>query len=151
MRQLLLAAGTLALTACASTPGVYSAPKSSSAHAVISINNQIEVNDDASDSGWTMPGMETENRYETMLFQIDGNKITEVGGVQKVRVAPGQHQVQVMVDNGLIPLSGDVKGNFVEAHQYAIRVSLDKQDDNRYQATLVDEAAANKVMDQVRF
>ncbi len=155
MRKLLIVMAALMLTACAHVPGKYSAPSASDAHAVITVENHLNESVKKQVKGWHIPGMaELAGGYKTSLFQIDGNKITKVGGVQQVRVTPGEHQVRVMVDDGLIPLSGDVKGNFAAGHTYSVEVfhaDKNKKDKNRYQAKLVDQANASDVIDTVRF
>jgi hypothetical protein len=152
MRKLIVAACALLLAACAHVPGKYSAPSESDAHALVKVQNHIADGDSQKQAGWQMPGMgATGGSYKTMLFQVDGNKITEVGGVQQILVEPGEHTVQVVVDDGLIPLNGDVKGTFVQGHTYDINVYKDEQKDTRYRADLVDEADAAKVMSQARF
>lgn len=141
----------LALTACAAVPGKYSEPAAKKAHATIKVQNKIADDGGQAQSGWQMPGMETGSSYKTMLFQVDGKKIVEVGGVQQVRVKPGDHEIQVMVDDGLIPLKGDLKGNFVEARTYDINIVREERGEQRYRADLVDEADSSTVLDQARF
>lgn len=145
----LMVAATLA--ACAAVPGKYSEPVAKKSHAVVKVQNKIANDASQAQGGWQMPGMESGGNYKTMLFQVDGKKITEVGGVQEVRVKPGNHEIQVMVDDGLIPLKGDLKGNFVEAHTYDINIVREEHDEHRYRADLVDEADSSNVIDQARF
>lgn len=152
MRKLIVAACALMLAACAHVPGKYSAPDMDDVHALIKVENHLNDATKQSQTGWQMPGMDAiGGNYKTMLFQVDGDKITQVGGVQEVRIEPGLHQVQVMVDDGLIPLSGEVTATFVEKHNYDIKVYHDEQGSKRYRADLVDEAAADKVINQARF
>lgn len=152
MRKLMVAACALMLAACAHVPGKYSAPDMDDAHALIKVENHLNDASKQSQSGWQMPGVaDVGGSYKVMLFQVDGDKITQVGGVQEVRVEPGLHQVQVMVDDGLIPLSGDVSGTFGVQHNYVIKVYHDEQGNKRYRADLVDQASPAQVMSQARF
>lgn len=151
MRRLLIVVAALILTACASVPGKYSAPEAGDSHALIKAVSKLNQSATQAKSGWQMPGMAAGTNYNVILFQVDGNKITKVGGVKEVRVEPGKHQVQVLVDNGLIPLSGDLSGQFKEGHVYDVNVYSDDQGKFRYRAELVDENAPSDVVDKVRF
>src|SRR3546814_1093303 len=122
------------------------------AHALIKVENHLNDAAKQAQGGWQMPGVAAMGvSYKTMLFQIDGDKITQVGGVQEVRVEPGPHQVQVMVDDGLIPLSGDVTATFAQGHTYGIKVYHDEQANQRNRADLVDQASPAQVINQARF
>lgn len=152
MRKLTVAVCALMLAACANVPGKYSAPSEKSAHALVKVENHLNDGAKQEQAGWQMPGMDAiGGSFKTMLFQVDGDKITKVGGVQEIRVKPGLHQIQVMVDDGLIPLSGDVTGTFVEKHAYDVKVYHDEQGNKRYRADLVDEASPADVINQARF
>lgn len=148
MRKLMVALLALTLVACASM-GKYSQPKETSSHALVKVESHL--GEAGQQGGWQMPGMEAGDGYKVMLFLVDGDKITAVGGVPEVRVKPGLHSIQVMVDDNLIPLSGDVNGTFVEGHVYAVRIYKDEQGDKRYRADLVDQATPDAVMGQARF
>src|SRR3546814_12598785 len=100
MRKLMIAACALMLAACAHVPGKYSSPDMGDAHALIKVENHLNDAAKQAQGGWQMPGVAAMgDSYKTMLFQIDGDNITQVGGVQDVRVEPGPHRVQVMVDD----------------------------------------------------
>lgn len=148
MRKLMVTLLALTLAACASM-GKYSQPKETSAHALVKVESHL--GDKNQQGGWQMPGMASSDSYKVMLFLVDGDKITAQGGVPEVRVKPGPHQLQVMVDDGLIPLSGDVSGSFEKGHVYGVRIYKDEQGDKRYRADLVDQANGDAVMGQARF
>ena len=120
----------LAVTGCTRT-AMYHPPGDDDPRARLSIESQLGSNE--ASSGWQMPGA---GESTVAIFHVDGERMAEKGGQQRVFVEPGEHSVEIFADHQGILRFGPLSHDFEPGRDYQILVD-EGEGDKRYRALLV--------------
>lgn len=148
MRKLFALCALVLLSACATT-GMYDAPSGDDV-AVIRIQNEMDSGaSQQGQGGWVMPGANTAPKVG--LFTIDGERLDETGGDQKVKVEAGKHRVEIFADGGGALRFKKFSLKVEAGGDYLVRVNRAAGDDASFTAQVVDAAAPDVVIKEVAF
>ena len=74
------------------------------------------------------------------IFKVDGERLAEKGGEQRVFVEPGEHSVEIFADHQGILRFGTLSHDFEPGRDYQILVD-EGEGDKRYSAVLVPQGS----------
>lgn len=136
----------LAVTGCTRT-AMYHPPGEDDPQARLSIQSDLGTNEQS--SGWQMPGA---GESTVAIFKVDGERLAEKGGDDRVSVEPGERSIEIFADHQGILRFGILSHQFKAGGDYLIVVS-DGEGDKRYRAVLVPNqgSGVSNVHDETRF
>jgi len=136
----------LIVTGCTRT-AMYHPPGKDDAQAKLSIQSDLGSNEKS--SGWRMPGA---GESTVAIFKVDGERLSEKGGDERVSVEPGERSIEIFADHQGILRFGTLSHRFKAGGDYLIVVS-DGDDDKRYSAVLIPNQGSGVVdiYDETRF
>lgn len=135
----------LAVTGCSRT-AMYHPPGEGDPRARLSIESTLGSNEES--SGWQMPGA---GESTVAIFKVDGRRLAEKGGEQRVLVEPGEHSVEIFADHQGILRFGILTHQFEADRDYRILVD-EGEGDKRYSAVLVPQGSGvMNVHDETQF
>ncbi|MDF1780628.1 MAG: hypothetical protein P1U67_04980 [Alcanivoracaceae bacterium] len=149
MRILFALCSLMMITACASN-GLYQSPDAESA-AVIKIENLIDQGgaDASAPTGWVAPGSAMKTKVG--LFAVDGDRLDETGGDQKVSVKAGKRNVQIFADGGGALRFKKISMKFSAGSEYMIRVKKNAEEESKFIAEVIEASAPNTIIKEVTF
>ena len=149
MRILFALCSLMMIASCASN-GLYQSPDAESA-AVIKIENLIDKDgvDAAAPTGWVAPGASMKTKVG--LFAVDGDRLDEMGGDQKVSVEPGKRNIQIFADGGGALRFKKIKMKFSAGSEYIIRVKKNAEEESKFIAEVIEASAPNAIIKEVTF
>lgn len=131
----------LTLAGCAT--GMYNEPDADHA-AKLSVDNQLSAAAEGDGGGgWQMP---TSTSAKAEIFKVDGDRISEQGGVDSVFIDAGERSVEVFADQGGILRFGKFNHTFEEKGIYQVRVKPSSGNKGDYILELVKASAPNNVL-----
>lgn len=141
MLRILSLLSVLTLAGCAT--GMYNEPDAGDA-AKLSVDNQLSAaaKGDAG-GGWQMP---TSSAAKAEIFKIDGDRVSEQGGVESVFIDAGERSVEVFADQGGILRFGKFRHTFEEKGIYQVRVKPSSGNKGDYTLELVKASAPDDVL-----
>ena len=141
MLRILSLLSVLTLAGCAT--GMYNEPDAGDA-AKLSVDNQLSVaSQDENAGGWQMP---TSSAAKAEIFKVDGDRISEQGGVESVFIDAGERSVEVFADQGGILRFGKFRHTFEEKGIYQVRVKPSSGNKGDYTLELVKASAPDDVL-----
>jgi hypothetical protein len=141
MLRILSLLSVLTLAGCAT--GMYNEPDAGDA-AKLSVDNQLSVAAKGDGGGgWQMP---TSSSAKAEIFKVDGDRISEQGGVESVFIDAGERSVEVFADQGGILRFGKFRHTFEEKGIYHVRVKPSPGNKGDYTLELVKASAPDDVL-----
>ncbi len=141
MLRILSLLSVLTLAGCAT--GMYNEPDADDA-AKLSVDNQLSVAEKGDGGGgWQMP---TSSSAKAEIFKVDGDRISEQGGVESVFIDAGERFVEVFADQGGILRFGKFRHTFEEKGIYQVRVKPSSGNKGDYTLELVKASAPDDVL-----
>jgi len=141
MLRILSLLSVLTLAGCAT--GMYNEPDADDA-AKLSVDNQLSVAAKGDGGGgWQMP---TSSSAKAEIFKVDGDRISEQGGVESVFIDAGERSVEVFADQGGILRFGKFRHTFEEKGIYQVRVKPSSGNKGDYTLELVKASAPDDVL-----
>ncbi|MED5432147.1 MAG: hypothetical protein VX920_07405 [Pseudomonadota bacterium] len=139
MLRVLSLLSVLMLAGCAT--GMYNEPDAEDA-AKLTVDNQLSSTAQGDTGGWQMP-VSTSAKAE--IFKVDGERISEQGGVESVFIDEGERSVEVFADQGGILRFGKFRHTFEEKGIYQVRIKASSGKGD-YTLELVKASAPNDVL-----
>ncbi|MBL4569617.1 MAG: hypothetical protein JKY21_00450 [Alcanivorax sp.] len=141
MLRILSLLSVLTLAGCAT--GMYNEPDAGDA-AKLSVDNQLSVAAQGDGGGgWQMP---TSSAAKAEIFKVDGDRISEQGGVESVFIDAGERSVEVFADQGGILRFGKFRHTFEAKGIYQVRVKPSSGSKGDYTLELVKASSPDDVL-----
>ena len=90
--------------------------------------------------------MPTSSAAKAEIFKVDGDRISEQGGVESVFIDAGERSVEVFADQGGILRFGKFRHTFEEKGIYQVRIKPSSGTKGDYTLELVKASAPNDVL-----